>query len=389
LEAVADPFDAGPYIRLQRSIRLIGVSAPRAGQRAALAALIAWLPLIVLSAVQGVGIGPTARDSMWLDIAAHARYLVAVPLLILAESFCLPGLAGIANHIGAAGLVAETSKARYQELLDSTRRLLASPVTGVTIVALAYAMTVLLPLPVTAGGDTTWVAPTSLAAKGLSLAGWWRTLVSHPLFSILQIAWLWRIVLWGRFLYGVSRLDLKLTPAHPDRAAGLGFLGASLRFFIVPAFALAVPLAGAVAQEIQYGGRTLFDFRFVIAALLIAEVVLFAAPLFFLTPRLIGERARGVFQYGALAAAVGERFERRWLREIGSGADDTAMAVPDFSATTDLFSIAANVNQMQVVPASLPQIARLIVAVLLPFLPALVMTMPVRDILEHVAKLVL
>jgi hypothetical protein len=65
------------------------------------------------------------------------------------------------------------------------------------------------------------------------------------------------------------------------------------------------------------------------------------------------------------------------------------MAVPDFSATTDLYSIAANVNQMQVVPASLPQIARLIVAVLLPFLPALVMTMPVREILGHVAKFVL
>jgi hypothetical protein len=326
---------------------------------------------------------------MWLDLASHARYLVAVPLLILAESFCLPGLAGIANHLGAAGLVAETSRARYQELLDSTRRLLASPVTGITIIALAYALTVLMPLPVTAGGDTTWAAPTSLGSKGLSLAGWWRTLVSHPLFSILQIAWVWRIILWGRFLYGVSRLDLKLSPAHPDGVGGLGFFGGSLRFFLVPALALAVPLAGAVAQEIQYGGRTLFDFRFIIAALLLAELLLFTAPLFFLTPKLIGERARGVFQYGALAAAVGERFERRWLREIGSVADDTAMAVPDFSATTDLYSIAANVNQMQVVPASLPQIARLIVAVLLPFLPALVMTMPVKDILEHVAKFVL
>jgi hypothetical protein len=389
LQALADPFDAGPYTRIQRSIRVIGVSAPRAGKRAALAALIAWFPLIVLSALEGVGIGPTPRDSMWLDIASHARYLVAVPLLVLAESFCLPGLAGIANHLGAAGMVAETSRARYQELLDSTRRLLASPFTGVAIAALAYALTVLMPSPVTVGGDTTWIAPTSIGSRGLSLAGWWRTLVSHPLFSILQLAWLWRIVLWGRFLYGVSRLDLKLTPAHPDGVAGLGFFGASLRFFIVPAFALAVPLAGAVAQEIQYGGRTLFEFRFIIAALLVAELILFTAPLLFLTPRLIGERARGVFQYGALAAAVGARFERRWLQEIGSVADDTAMAVPDFSATTDLYSIAANVNQMQVVPASLPQIARLILAVLLPFLPALVMTMPVRDILEHVAKFVL
>src|SRR5437763_16667229 len=117
LQAQADPFDAGPYVRVQRSIRLMGVSAPRAGKRAALAALIAWFPLIVLSALQGVGIGPTPRDSMWLDIASHARYLVGVPLFVLAESFCLPGLAAIANHFGAAGLVAETSRAEYQQLL--------------------------------------------------------------------------------------------------------------------------------------------------------------------------------------------------------------------------------------------------------------------------------
>lgn len=384
----ADPFDAGPYTRVQRSIGVWGVTGPRAGKRAALAALIAWVPLIVLSAAQGVGMGPTPRESMWLDISSHARYLVAVPLLVLAESFCLPGLAAIANHVGEAGLVADASRAQYRELLDSTRRLLASPLTDLSIVALAYVMTLMLPLPISAGSDRTWIGPVGAASQGLSLAGWWRALVSHPLFSILQLAWIWRLALWARFLYGLSRLELNLSAAHPDGAGGLGFLGGSLRLFLVPAFALTVPLAGAVAQEIHYG-RTILDFREVIAAVVVVELVLFTGPLLFLTPRLIAERVRGVFQYGALAAAVGQRFERRWLQKLGSVADETALLAPDFSATTDLYSIAANVNQMQVVPASLPQIARLIVAVLLPFLPPLVMTMPVRDILGHVAKFVL
>jgi len=388
LQQRADPFDAGPYIRVQRYIGLIRADAPRFGRRAALVAFVAWVPLILLSAAQGYGIGPTPQESMWLDIAAHARYLVALPLLVLAESLCLPGLAAIANHFGEANLVADASRPRYQALLDSTRRLLSSPVTDITIIALAYLATVLQPLPIYAGNHLTWVGSTVSPDK-LSLAGWWRLLVSQPLFTIVQIAWMWRIAVWGRFLYGVSHLELKLIPGHPDRAAGLGFLGGSLRVFLLPAFALAIPLAGAIAQEILRGGRNINDFRYEMGGALIVYVLLFPAPLFFLSPRLIRERTRGVFQYGALATAVGQRFERRWIEHIGTAADDRAMGSPDFSATTDLYSIAANVNQMQFVPVTLTQIGRLIVAAGLPFLPVLATAMPLKDIFGHIAKLVL
>ena len=384
----ADPFDAGPYIRVQRYIGLIRADAPRFGRRAALVAFVAWVPLILLSAAQGYGIGPTPQESMWLDIAAHARYLVALPLLVLAESLCLPGLAAIANHFGEANLVADASRPRYQALLDSTRRLLSSPVTDITIIALAYLATVVQPLPIYAGNHLTWVGSTVSPDK-LSLAGWWRLLVSQPLFTIVQIAWMWRIAVWGRFLYGVSHLELKLIPGHPDRAAGLGFLGGSLRVFLLPAFALAIPLAGAIAQEILRGGRNINDFRYDMGGALIVDVLLFTAPLFFLSPRLIRERTRGVFQYGALATAVGQRFERRWIEHIGTSADDRAMGSPDFSATTDLYSIAANVNQMQFVPVTLTQIGKLIVAAGLPFLPVLATAMPLKDIFGHIAKLVL
>jgi len=388
LQQRADPFDAGPYIRVQRYIGLIRADAPRFGRRAALVAFVAWVPLILLSAAQGYGIGPTPQESMWLDIAAHARYLVALPLLVLAESLCLPGLAAIANHFGEANLVADASRPRYQALLDSTRRLLSSPVTDITIIALAYLATVLQPLPIYAGNHLTWVGSTVSPDK-LSLAGWWRLLVSQPLFTIVQIAWMWRIAVWGRFLYGVSHLELKLIPGHPDRAAGLGFLGGSLRVFLLPAFALAIPLAGAIAQEILRGGRNINDFRYDMGGALIVDVLLFTAPLFFLSPRLIRERTRGVFQYGALATAVGQRFERRWIEHIGTAADDRAMGSPDFSATTDLYSITANVNQMQFVPVTLTQIGRLIVAAALPFLPVLATAMPLKDIFGHIAKLVL
>jgi hypothetical protein len=35
-----------------------------------------------------------------------------------------------------------------------------------------------------------------------------------------------QLFIWFLFLWRVSRLDLRLTPSHPDRAGGLGFLSA-------------------------------------------------------------------------------------------------------------------------------------------------------------------
>ncbi len=75
---------------------------------------------------------------------------------------------------------------------------------------------------------STWAAgPAAGSGSGfanLSLAGWWNALVSVPLFQFLLLRWYFRLFIWARFLWQVSRFDLKLLPAHPDGVGGLGFL---------------------------------------------------------------------------------------------------------------------------------------------------------------------
>ena len=56
------------------------------------------------------------------------------------------------------------------------------------------------------------------------LAGSWYWTVCLPLFRFLMFRWIWRLLLWWRFLWKVSRLDLHLVPTHPDNATGLGYL---------------------------------------------------------------------------------------------------------------------------------------------------------------------
>src|SRR6185436_519355 len=57
-----------------------------------------------------------------------------------------------------------------------------------------------------------------------SLAGWWLGCVSLPLFQFLLLRWYFRLFIWARFLWQVSRIELNLMPLHPDRCGGLGFL---------------------------------------------------------------------------------------------------------------------------------------------------------------------
>ena len=51
--------------------------------------------------------------------------------------------------------------------------------------------------------------------------------VSNPILQFLLLRWFYRLAIWARFLWQVSRIQLSLIPTHPDRNAGLGFLGGS------------------------------------------------------------------------------------------------------------------------------------------------------------------
>ena len=55
-------------------------------------------------------------------------------------------------------------------------------------------------------------------------AGWWLGVVSLPVFQFLLLRWYFRIFVWARFLWQVSRIDLQLLTAHPDRSGGLDSL---------------------------------------------------------------------------------------------------------------------------------------------------------------------
>jgi hypothetical protein len=68
--------------------------------------LIGWGPLAVLVAIQALALSSDRAGLLLLDFAVHARFLIAAPLFILAESVCIPRLGRTVRHFLDAGLVA-------------------------------------------------------------------------------------------------------------------------------------------------------------------------------------------------------------------------------------------------------------------------------------------
>src|SRR5204862_3081270 len=106
----------------------------------------------------------------------------------------------------------------------------------------------------------------------------WYAFVSIPIFQFILLRWYFRLLIWFGFLWRVSRLNLYLTPTHPDRAGGLSFLGDSVYAFAPFLFAQGAVLAGLIASRIFYAGQSLMTLIVEIAGLVIVFVLFIVVP---------------------------------------------------------------------------------------------------------------
>jgi hypothetical protein len=378
-------FGNGPLLRLQQRVLGAGTASPSVRRRplavelwhwAAAVALIGWLPLLLLVALAPAQ--PGALRSLLLDFGVHCRSLLAAPILVLAEAISAR-LGEVAQHFTTGGLIAPSDRARFDGALDSTRRLAHSSVADWAAAALAYPILFLLFAagPLIPAWQRSGPGPLECSA-----AGWWHLLVSAPLLMLLLLGWFWRLLLWVRFLWSVSRLELVLSPAHPDRCAGLRFLGYSLSDFSALGFAFGTIVAGGLANQVVRGAVTLVEYRQDFVALALFVVVLFGAPLLLFSGPLLRTLRRGVYRYGRLAAGVGGQLEQKWLGG-GPAPDEHSLEVQDFSAVTDLYQIAGNVYAMRLLVIDLRSIAILLVATVLPLLAVAAASLPL-DVLRQV-----
>lgn len=378
-------FEQAPPSGLQRRLGLVKPDELNVGRRALLVVLIGWLPIVVLTIGQTAMFGGDGINSLLRETGVHVRYLIAAPLLIFAEAQCATYLTTTVRHFVDTGLVPDEKRGAFREAVASTRRLLSANAAEITVFALAYLMVLLAALSHAHDEMPTWHRSLGIA-PGYSVAGWWHVLVSLPLLLVLIFGWLWRLAWWARLLRLISRLDLRLIASHPDHVAGLGFVGHSLRAFSIVALALSAIAAARSAHLVLMGDYLPTPNLFFNCGYLAVLLAMFVAPFLAFSPVLFATWRRGSADYGALAIRVGNVFEHKWLGRSGR-VDQAALDKPDFSATTDLYAVAANVYAMRMVPVDLKDLIAITGAMLLPFIPVVLLAFPIEVIWAHTKKL--
>lgn len=208
--------------------------------------------------------------------------------------------------------------------------------------------------------------------------------MSLPIFQFLLIRWYFRLFIWAKFLFRVSRLDLDLKPAHPDKAGGLGFLGGSLYAFIPIAAAHGVLLAGLMADRIFYAGAKFKDFEPEVFSVVIVLVVLFAGPLTVFAPLQSLVKRRGLTEYGALAQTYVRAFDRKWLPGRASP-HEQLVGSGDIQSLADLANSYSVVHQMRLTPVSRTALLQFAGAIIAPIVPLSLTVMPAEQLIRKLA----
>jgi hypothetical protein len=371
-----------PRLQPWRFLDLFRYASSRMLIRAAIAVAVAWVPLAILSAFRG----QAAFLSFLTDYATLSRFLIVIPVLILGEQPVHARYALVAHHFETT-LVADNEQSSFQSKWRSHENLMNSTVVRVILLSLTYALAVWLSDYLRRGGNeflTWWIGGGGF--RFFSPAGTWALFVSYPMLVYLTFLWIWRQIAWARFLRSTTLLNLRLIAAHPDHLGGLGFLEASLLGQLPFSFCLGVGLAGAIANRVFHEGQKVLAYRFLAPVLIAAALLISVAPYFFFTPTLMRMRRNGMLKYGALARAVGEQFERKWLDRANSLNEDV-LEVPDFSATGDLYAVVDNIEEIRIVPVAAINVYVFVIAALIPCIPVVIAAIPFDVLLRAVMKL--
>ncbi len=242
----------GPLFQLFRKAHLGGDHLELLRRRILTLTLVAWAPLLLLTL--GSRAATSTEVSFFRDVEVHVRFLLALPVLIAAELLVHLRIRAIVARFVEWGIVPPHNLRPFHRAIQSAIRLRNSILLEVGLFLCIYTVGLWLWQSRVSIDAETWYAMPG-GRWQLTPAGFWYVFISVPLLQFILLRWYLRFFIWFRFLWQVSRIDLHLIPTHPDRAAGLAFLGKSVYAFGPILFAQGAMLAGVVASRVLYRGE--------------------------------------------------------------------------------------------------------------------------------------
>lgn len=378
----------GPFYQLFLRTRLARAPLALLHRRTIVLAAIAWLPAALLAAASRHILPGSGHLPFLSDVECHIRLLVVLPLLIAAELPVHERLRGVLRQFIDRNYVPPAERSKFDAAVASALRLRNSPMLEFGILVLTYTAGQWLWRSQIAYEGTTWYATSDGSSLSLTLPGYWYAFVSIPLFQFVGFRWYLRILIWIRLLWQISRLRLHLIATHPDRSAGLGFVGNSIFAFAPLLFAHGALLSGWIADRVFQNGNSALDFQVEAAVLIGCIVTVSLVPFCVFTPLLLATKRRSRREYGLLAAQYSEAFERKWV--FGERRpDELLLGNADMSALADLGASYGFVQETRLVPFSFKHITQVAIITAAPLLPLAFTILPFRSLIKQAIKIVL
>ena len=368
-------------LRWQRKLGLVPSNGMGLVRRAVFYTLLACAPLAVWAFVNGRALPGAGGEPLFAHFGVIVRCLVAIPLLILAEGMALRATVGMATQFVRSGIVTEAQHGRFATLLRDVARLRDSSVPWVIVFGVVA--TWILANPADPGADgLSWAV---VEPGHVGLGGWWFAYVARPIYLVLLLGWLLRIVLAFIMFRRIAKLDLALVPTHPDRVGGLGFLESYPGAFALVTFAVSAVFASSWAHDIVYHGHHVESLVHPLVAFAVVWTLLLLAPLLVFAPRLLATKRQAKLDYGRLVGEQGRLVRQRWI--LGEPlADDALVDAPGIGPVADAATMYESVRRMRAAPIGKAALMAVAIPLLLPMLAVFALEIPLKTILMNLVK---
>jgi len=375
---------SGIFHRLVSKLGLGGTSAKHITRRTMIMVAITWLPLLALSALQGLAFGDKVEIPFWKDFAIHSKFLIILPLLLFAEGPFDFRMRELTKQFFRSGIIDEKDFGKYEEIKRKVKGLTDSIWPDILILIVIVSNILFRFISVGASQISIWIFLPGNQPFSVSWAGFYLAFICGPLFQFILIRWVWRWIIWFIYFRKLARLPLRLNPAHPDMAGGLGFLGYPPGPFIQVVFALAILFSTAIAEKIYFLHDKLQDYYPVMAAFALLTILMNVLPLMVFMKPMTKKRREGFLEYSALIQEHHRQFDEKWLAKehepVSPGiADPSSMA--DFNSSFDM------VKNMKTLPFDIKIMVSTIIFAILPMLPLLAFEYNIVDLLLKVLKM--
>jgi hypothetical protein len=374
----------GPLYQLLLRIGLVKPPLNRLGPRVIVITLFLWGPLLVLAILSGRFVS-AVRVPFLYDIEAQIRLLISLPLLIAAELTISGRTRAMLLQFVDRKLISSEVLPKFEGCIHSALWLRNSPFIELGLLAIVILGQKFWWQSVLTMSADTWYATITATGHSLAPAGYWYVFVSIPIVQFFWLRWYFRLFIWARLLWQISRLELNLVPSHPDRCCGLGFLGTVAFAFAPFLLAQSTLLAGYLGNRILYQGATLPNQKMEIVAIALFIYVLTLGPLCVFVPRLLYQREHGLYTYGSLASEYVIGFHKKW---IGRGRRTTEELVgsSDIQSLADLANSFSVVEHIRPLPFGREAVITVAAIIALPILPLTLTMFSFQELVSRLLK---